>query len=135
MYRYGLGAVFSAKRAAGTAYRAYAVLSGLGTLTQTPKDTLQSLYYRDTLPLLTSGEFLKFRHSVIKGEKKMQAEKSRSLWNLIVNVRNKYLDKSDQDAETRQYDSTQKMIRQYLERNEKGVCAARAPAGMDVWPG
>lgn len=52
MYQHGLSRAFFAEKAATTAHREYATMTGFGTYAKAPQDIVRSIDYVDSLPQL-----------------------------------------------------------------------------------
>lgn len=70
--------------------------------------------------------------SMLKRENELQAEKNRTLWNVISNVGGEQRDESDYDAGRAQYASMRELVVEYLESDGSQVCAAKTRAKMDA---
>lgn len=68
MYHHGLGEGLLAEQAAQTAHREYVVLTDFGTFSKVPCSLAQFLEYPDTLPQLSSGEFLELARLAFQGK-------------------------------------------------------------------
>lgn len=86
MYQHGLGTAIFADQAAERVYREYVILTGFELFFQALEDTYRSLDYLHSLSQISLGEFPEFLHSKLQRKNELRAEKSQTLWNIVINM-------------------------------------------------
>lgn len=86
MYQKGIITEFLAERAAETGHRGCAALTELETFSPAFESVFRSLKDTYTLPQEYFGKLLQLTGLSIEREKEVRVEKSRSLWNPIINL-------------------------------------------------
>lgn len=81
VYQHGWEAAFFAKRAVDLQHRGYATVEGFEVFAEALWKVLHSVVYPDILPQCSTGESLRFMHSIFESQESLKEEEKLMIGN------------------------------------------------------